>query len=88
MKSNEAREMMVERVQAAHAKWPKFHDMPELKAGDKTDADYFVPVNETLLEHHPAETYSKALYAAAFRGEPIGRAGMAIAVRKVVEKPI
>jgi hypothetical protein len=82
MKSNEAREMMVERVQAAYAKWPNFYALPEAKG------DYSVAVNETLLEHHPADTYSKALYAAAFRGEPIGRFGMTISVRKVVEKPI
>jgi hypothetical protein len=79
MKSNEARELMTARVQAAHAKWPEFGAMPEAKG------DHYIPVNETLLEHHPAETYAKALYAAAYRGEPVGRSGMTIAVRKVAE---
>jgi hypothetical protein len=83
MKSNEAREMMVERVQAAYAKWPNFYALP-----DGVKSDYSVAVNETLLLHAPAETYAKALYAAAYRGEPIGRLGMTISVRKVVEKPI
>jgi hypothetical protein len=83
MKSNEARELMTERVQVAYAKWPNFYAMP-----DGVKGDYSVAVNETLLEHHPADTYAKALYAAAFRGEPVGRLGMTISVKKVVEKPI
>jgi hypothetical protein len=83
MKSNEAREMMVERIQAAHAKWPKLDDMP-----DGVTADYGTPVDLALREIDPDKAYVKALYAAAYRGEPVGRVGMTISVRKVVEKPI
>jgi hypothetical protein len=74
---------MVERVQAAHAKWPRLEDMPEFLS------DYCVKVNEALYEVDPDKAYVQALYAAAYRGEPVGRGhGMQIAVRKVAEKPI
>jgi hypothetical protein len=82
VKSNEARWAMVERVQAAHAKWPNFYALPEGVKGD-----YRVAVNETLLDHD-LTYYAKMLYAAAYRGEPVGRVGMTISVKKVVEKPI
>lgn len=87
MKSNEARELMVERVLVAHKRWQRFEDMPEAKG------DYSVSVSEALLDididpAQASQLYANALYAAAFRGEPIGRDGMTIAVRKVVEKPI
>jgi hypothetical protein len=81
MRSNEAREVMVERVNAAYAKWPSFEALPE------TTGDTLSPVNEAALRHDPSG-YVKALYAAAYRGEIIGRRGMSIAVRKVTESAI
>lgn len=82
MKSNEARERMVERVQAAYAKWPSLGQMPTAKG------DYLVSVNEALLAVEPGKAYVEALYAAAYRGEPVGRLGTSIAVKKVEERPI
>jgi hypothetical protein len=85
VKSNEARELMVERIQAAHAKWPSFYDMPETLGAKH---DYSVPVNQGHFDNDPDKAYVLALYAAAYRGEPVGRHGFTIAVRKVEEKPI
>ncbi len=84
MKSNEARELMTERVQKAHAKWRDFHDMPEAKG------DSYVAVNAAVLDpdaepHEAQGHYVKALYAAAYQGEPVGRCGMTIVVRKIGE---
>jgi hypothetical protein len=81
MRSNESREVMVERVNAAYAKWPRFEDLPE------TLGDVLSPVNGAALTHDPSG-YVKALYAAAYRGEIVGRSGLAIAVRKVAESAI
>jgi hypothetical protein len=83
MKSNEAREMMVERVQAAKARWPSLSDLP-----DGVTSDYGVSVDAALFGIDPGQAYVKALYAACYRGEPVGRVGMTISSRKFVEKPI
>jgi hypothetical protein len=83
MKSNEAREMMVERVQAAHAKWPRLGDMPDVSSGWRS-----VAVNPAAYEADEEKAYVSALYAACYRGEPIGRNGMTIFVNKVEERPI
>jgi hypothetical protein len=83
VKSNEARELMVERVQAAKAKWPTLWDMPV------AFGDYNVVVDPNLLVVDPDQAYVKALYAAAYRGEPVGLSdNLTIAVCKVAEKPI
>jgi hypothetical protein len=83
MRSLEARELMVERVQAAHAKWPRLEDMPSISTGWRA-----IAVNEAQHEVDAEKAYIKSLYAACYRGEPIGRSGMTIFVRKIEEKPI
>lgn len=82
MRSNEAREQMVARVQAAHKKWPSFDKLPE-KSGD-----YTAPLDQALLAVNPGEAYVKALYSACVRGEPVGRVGLAIAAKVVKDKAI
>jgi hypothetical protein len=84
VKSNEARELMVARVKAAHAQWPDFDAMPEAKG------DSYVAVNAAISDpdldpHIVGHFYATALYAAAYQGEPVGRSGMSIAVRKLAE---
>jgi hypothetical protein len=81
MRSNEARERMVERVQAAKDKWPAFTDLPAV-VGYPT-----VAFDPAVLRLDPA-AYIKALYAAAYQGEIVGRTGNAIAIRKVTERRI
>ena len=64
MKSAEARDAMVKRVQAVHKKYPHFGTLPETAAGDvsaEVSAD--------------ASGYVKALYSVCYEGEVIGRNG-------------
>lgn len=75
MKSRDAQYAMTQRVQAAFAKWRRFEDMPEVKAGDVR-----VKVQRTLDEFGDPviteESYVKALYAASYDdAEPVGRDG-------------
>jgi hypothetical protein len=87
MRSNEAREIMVSRVQDAYAKWPSFDDLPEVESFDRSTA-FGSSVNKIIDPNAYRADYVKALYAAAWMGEVIGRCGMAIAVRKITEAPL
>jgi hypothetical protein len=82
MRSLEAREVMVARVQDAYAKWPRFEDMP-VAAGNRA-----VPLNAAKYAETPGPAYVEALYKAAYQGDILGRAAtsMDIAVNK--EAPV
>lgn len=64
---------MVARVQAAHAEYPAFKDLPV--GGKRSQKDSKVitcPIDET--DRDPSAAYVKALYELSFRGAmPIGR---------------
>jgi hypothetical protein len=85
MQSNEAREVMVARVNDAYAKWSSFDAMPTFFEG----ADRFVPYKgpdemTAIIDPSAARVaYVKALYAAAYQGEILGRRDSDIAVRKL-----
>lgn len=70
MKTADARDAMVKRVNDAHQKYPKFADLPETEGG-KADV-YESPNGSSEAE------YISCLYRVCAKAIPVGRRGQAI----------